>query len=63
MTCGDENGTIVSHFPVFSEDAAFAYHFMATRPPPHSHPIGVLVVLAVTVKLSKMAGKQASYPV
>ena len=45
--CGDENGTIGSHFPVFSEDAAFTYHFMATHPPPHSHPIGVLVVLAI----------------
>ena len=48
MTCGGENGTNGSHFPVFSEDVAFARHFVATRPP--SHPIGVLVVLATPVK-------------
>ena len=39
-----------SHFPVFSEDIAFARHFVATRLPPSSHPIGVLVVLAMPVK-------------
>ena len=50
-----------SHFPVFSEDVAFACHFVATCPP--SHPIGVLVVLAIPVKISKMVGNPASYPV
>ena len=62
MTCGGENGTNGSHFPVFSEDIAFAHHFVATHPPPP--PIGVLVVLATPVKrLSKMVGNPASYPV
>ena len=50
MTCGGENGTNGSHFPVFSEDVAFARHFMATRPPPPSHPAGVLLLLAMPVK-------------
>ena len=34
----------------FSEDEAFACHIVATRPPPPSHPVGVLVVLAMPVK-------------
>ena len=59
LTCGGENGTNGSNFPVFSEDVAFVRHFMATRPPSPSHSIGVLVVLA---KLSKMAGNPAKYP-
>ena len=42
MTCGGENGTNGNHFPVFSEDVAFAQL--------PSHPIGVLVVLATPVK-------------
>ena len=37
-------------FTVFSEDIAFAHHFVAPRLPPPSHPIGVLVVLAMSVK-------------
>ena len=45
-----ENGTNGSHLAVFSEDVAFACHFVAPRPPPPSHPIGVLVVLATPVK-------------
>ena len=35
---------------VFSEDVAFARHVVATCSPPPSHPIGVLVVLAMPVK-------------
>ena len=35
---------------VFSEDVTFAYHFVATRLPHLSHPIGLLVVLATPVK-------------
>ena len=50
VTCGGENGINGSHFPYFSEDIAFARHFVATRPPPPSHPVGVLVVLATPVK-------------
>ena len=38
------------HLAGFSQDVAFARHFMATRPPPPSHPIGVLLVLATPVK-------------
>ena len=64
MTCGGENGTNGSHFPVPSEDVAFARHFVATRPAPPSHPVGVLLLLATPVKkLSKMVGNPASYPV
>ena len=50
MTCGGENGTNRSDLAIFSEDVAFAYHFMALRLPPSSHPIGVLVVLPMPVK-------------
>ena len=38
------------HLAVFSLDIAFTHHFMATHLPPPSHPIGVLVVLAVPLK-------------
>ena len=60
MTCGGDNDTNGSHFPVFSEDIAFACHFVATRLPPTFPPyIGVLVALATPVKeLSKMLGNQ-----
>ena len=37
-----------------------ATSWLPARPPP-SHPIGVLLVLATPVKLSKMAGNSASY--
>ena len=50
MTCGGENDTNGSHLAVFSEDIAFAHHLVAFHPPPSSHPIGVLVVLAMPVK-------------
>ena len=53
MTCGGNNGTDGSHFPVFSEDVVFAHHFeVPCLPPtlPRSHLIGVLVVLATPVK-------------
>ena len=50
MTCGGENATNGSHLAVFSEDIAFACHFVAPCPSPPSHPIGVLVVLAMPVK-------------
>ena len=40
----------------------FSRHFVATHPPPPSHPVGVLLILATPVKkLSKMAGNSASY--
>ena len=47
----EENGTNESHFPVFSDDIDFSHHFVAPRPPPPSHPIGMLVVLAMPVKI------------
>ena len=34
----------------FSEDVVFACHFVATSLPPPSYPIGVLLVLATSVK-------------
>ena len=46
----------------FSEDVTFARHFVATRTPPPSHSVGVLVVLTTPVKISKMTGYSASYP-
>ena len=47
-------------FLFFSEDVAFAHHFVAILLPSPSHSIGVLVVLA---KLSKIAGNPAKRPV
>ena len=29
MTCGGENGTNGNHLAIFSEDVAFAHHFVA----------------------------------
>ena len=55
MICEGENCASGYHLAVLSVDAAFDYHFMATHPLP-SYPIGVLVVLAIPVKLSKMVG-------
>ena len=34
LTCGGENGTSGCHLAVFSEDVAFAHHFVASCPPP-----------------------------
>ena len=44
MICGGANDTNGCHLAVFSEDVAFAHHFVAT------HPVGVLVVLTIPVK-------------
>ena len=49
-----------NHLIVFSENIAFARHFVAPRLPPPFHPIGVLGY--TSKKLSKMAGNSASYP-
>ena len=38
------------HFAVFSEDVAFAYHFMATCWPPTLQFYRLLVILAMPVK-------------
>ena len=62
VICGGENGTNGYHLADFSEDVAFAHHFVATCPAPPSYPIGVLLVLATPVKkLSKMAEDLANY--
>ena len=62
VICGGENSTDGCHLAGFSEDVAFANHFVATCPPPPSYPIGVLPVLATPVKkLSKMAENLANY--
>ena len=39
------------HLAVFSVYIAFACHFVVTHPPPLSYSIGVLVVLAMPVKI------------
>ena len=44
MICGGENDTNGCHLAGFSEDVAFACHFVA------SHPAGVLLILATPVK-------------
>ena len=50
------------HLAVFSIDVAFAHRFVATHPSPPSHPVRILMVLAMTVKkLPKMTGNLASY--
>ena len=43
----DPNGC---HLAGFGEDVAFARYFVATHPPPPSHPVGVLLTLAMPVK-------------
>ena len=50
MICRGENGTNRSHLAVFSEDVAFAHHFVASRPHPPSYSMGVLMVLVMPVK-------------
>ena len=37
MVCGGANDTGGYHLAVFSEDVAFAYHFVATYPPLHGY--------------------------
>ena len=46
VICGGENDTNGCHLAGFIEDVAFARHFVATHPPPPSHPVGVLLVMA-----------------
>ena len=38
MICGGANDTSGCHLAVFSEDVAFACHFVATHPPPTLPP-------------------------
>ena len=55
MTCGGENGTSGSHLAVFSEDVAFACHFVATCLPPTLPPYrSASDISYVSKKLSKM---------
>ena len=64
VTCRGENGSNGSHFPIFSEDIAFAHHFMATCLPPILPPyMGATGIGYASKKLSKMAGNPASYSV
>ena len=64
VTCGGENSTNGSHFPVFSEDIAFACHFVATHLPPPLPPYTSTSGIGyASKKLSKMAGNPTSYPV
>ena len=48
--CGGENGTNGCLLAGFSEDVAFAHHFVAAPLPLPSHPVGVLVVFTMPVK-------------
>ena len=62
MIYGGENGTNGCHLAGFSEDIAFARHFMVTLPPPYSHLIRILLVLATPVKeLFTMVENSAGY--
>ena len=59
----DANDTSGCHLAVFSEDLAFAHHFMATGPPPTLQPCSSASGIDYpSKKLSKMAGYSASYP-
>ena len=48
VICGGENDTKGCQLAGFGEDVAFARHFVATHP--LSHPVGVLLILAMPVK-------------
>ena len=57
MIFSDENGTNGCHLAGFSEDVAFACHFVATRMlPPYRSATDIAVK-----KPSEMAGNLASY--
>ena len=49
--CGGENDTNGCHLAGFSEDVAFAHHFVAYPPTPHpAHPVGVATGIGYTSK-------------
>ena len=55
MICGGENDTNGCHFAGFSEDVAFACHFVAYHPPPTLPPCRSATDIGYTSKkLSKM---------
>ena len=59
MICCDENGINGCHLTGFSEDLAFAHHFVATCwPPPYRSATGIGYA---SKKLSEMVGNLASY--
>ena len=57
VICGAQNDTNECHLADFTVDAVSANHFMASY-----HPNGMLVVLTIPGKISKMAGNSGSYP-
>ena len=61
LVCGVENGTNGYHLAGFSEDVAFAYHFVATHLPP-TLPLyrSATGIGYASKKLSKMVGNLAS---
>ena len=62
MICGGENRTNRRHLAGFSEDVAFAHHFVATHLPPTLLPYRSAIGIGyASKKLSKMAGNSASY--
>ena len=63
MICGGKNGPNGCYLADFSEDVAFAHHFMATCPPTTLPPYRSAAGIGyASKKLSKMAGNLASYP-
>ena len=51
--CWSENIINGCHLASFSEDVALAHHFVATRLPPPSYPIGFLLALTMPEKYVK----------
>ena len=56
---GGKNDTSGCHLAVYSEDIAFAHHFVATRPPPPCR--SATGIGYAYKKLSKMVSNSASY--
>ena len=62
VICGGENGTNGCHLADFSEDIAFACHFVATCLPPALPPCRSVTGISYnSKKLYKMASYSASY--
>ena len=55
VICRSENGTNGCHLVLFSVDVAFTLHLVAPHHPLLSNPIGVLIVLAMPVKVAQLS--------
>ena len=49
VICVDENGTSECHLDVFTVDVAFACHFVVPAHSSPTHPVRVVVVVAMPV--------------